>query len=126
MGDQRPRRNQVKISEGQIEGEARTMGAKGPRIESEARTEGEARDRAGEGSGVGVRWWWSLPQKINLNLMSCYLVHSLNNNPSFLASMFLFNFRVSFQWEGLCSSCQRRRFIDGQSAEEVGYWEWFP
>ena len=48
------RRNQAKISEGQTEDEARTYGAKRLRIEGKARTEGEARDRAGEGSEEGL------------------------------------------------------------------------
>ena len=48
------RHNQVKISEGQIEVEAQTYGAKRPKIEDKAWTEGEARDRAGEGHGEGL------------------------------------------------------------------------
>ena len=44
-----------KFRSGQISGEARTEGAKRPRIEGEARTEGEAGDRAGDRSGEGPR-----------------------------------------------------------------------
>ena len=40
--------------EGQIEDKARTYGAKRLRIEGEARTEGEAQNRAGEGSEEGL------------------------------------------------------------------------
>ena len=55
-------------------------GAKRPRIEGEARTEGEARDIAGEGSGEGARW--APPQKIfeNSNLKPFILVHSWSKN----------------------------------------------
>ena len=38
---------------GSESGEARNEGAKRPRFEGEARIEGEARERAGEGSGEG-------------------------------------------------------------------------
>ena len=43
--------------EARIEGAKRPSieGAKRPRIEGEARTEGEAREKAGEGSGEGAR-----------------------------------------------------------------------
>ena len=54
-----------------IEGEARVKGAKCLRIEGKAQTEGEAREKTGEGSGKGA------PQKIfeKSNLEPFILVH---------------------------------------------------
>ena len=91
-----------KFRRGQIEGGARTEGAKRPRIEGEARTESEARDKA----GGGVRGGGSVspPQKIfeNFILKPCNLVYSLNNNQSFLTSIFVSHFLVFFHDEKVC------------------------
>ena len=58
-----------------IEGEARVEGAKRLRIEGETWTEGEAREKAGEGSEEGARW--APPQKIfeKSNLKPFILMH---------------------------------------------------
>ena len=48
-------RNPASKFGGSESGEARNEGAKPPRFEGEARIEGEARKRAGEGSGEGAR-----------------------------------------------------------------------
>ena len=110
--------NQVKISEGQLEDEARTYGAKRPRIEGKARTEGEARDRAGEGSWAGARW--ASPQKMceNLNLKPCRQSGAQFKQQFYLFSLLIFFLPCFlFRWEGLWSSRRRRRFIEGRSAE---------
>ena len=86
-----------------IEGAARTEGAKRPRIESVARTEGAARDRSGEGSGEGARW--APPQNIfeNFNLKQCNLEYVWNKN---LYILFLNVWSVPVKV--LYHHCQRR------------------
>ena len=66
----------------------RVEGAKRPRIEGEARTEGEARKKAGEGSGEGARW--APPQKIfeKSNLKPFILVHIWSNYLTWLTKWF--------------------------------------
>ena len=88
------RRNQVKILDGANWGRSPNRGREAPRIEGKARTEDEARDRVGGGVWGGARW---APQKFfeNLRLKTCDLVHSLNNNLYFVASIcFLYNFLI--------------------------------
>ena len=67
-----------------VKGEARVEGAKCPRIEGEAQTEGEARGKAGEGSGEGARW--APPQKNfeKSNLKPFILVHIWSNSLKWL------------------------------------------
>ena len=48
-------RNHASKVGGSESGEARIQGAKRPRFEGETRIEGEARERAGKGSGEGTR-----------------------------------------------------------------------
>ena len=44
----------IQDPQSKVKGEARIEGAKRPRIEGEARTKGEAREKAGEGLGRGL------------------------------------------------------------------------
>ena len=79
LGGSAKGRSRLSCWRGEFEGEARVEGAKRPRIEGEVRTEGEAREEAGEGSGEGARW--APPQKIFQNYLFIYLFISDHEDP---------------------------------------------
>ena len=74
---------------GWIEGETPTEGAKRPKIEGGAQTEGEARNWAGEEFGEGLGG--ASPQNFVANsyLKLCNLVYSWSENSSFTTPTFL-------------------------------------
>ena len=72
----------------QVKGEARIEGAKRPRIEGVAWTEGEAREKAKGGVWGGVRW--APPREIveKSNLKPFILVHIWSNYLKWLTKWF--------------------------------------